>query len=30
MKSIFITNRYKKDFAFDNLQWFICHKTKLN
>ena len=21
---------YKQDFAFNNLQWLICHKTKPN
>ena len=21
---------YKKDFALNDLQWLICHKTKLN
>ena len=21
---------YKKDLALNNLQWLICHKTKLN
>ena len=27
---IYLIYMYKKDWAFDNLQWLICHKTKSN
>ena len=27
---IYIVYMYKEDLALNNLQWLICHKTKLN
>ena len=30
LETIYLTYMYKKDLALNNLQWFICHKTKPN
>ena len=28
LEIIYLIYMYKKDFALNNLQWLICHKTK--
>ena len=30
LEIIYLIYMYKKDLALNNLQWLICHKTKLN
>ena len=30
VSKMFVINVYKPNLAFNNLQWLICHKTKLN
>ena len=30
LEIIYLIHMYKKDWALNNLQWLICHKTKPN